>query len=63
MPAPRLLGSHDNGDRVALVLADVEGRHPRTPWDSGEPEAVLRMFDGFQRAQGDALISWLARGC
>jgi hypothetical protein len=27
-PTPRLLGVHDDGDWVALVLTDVEGRHP-----------------------------------
>ena len=37
---PGLLGSHDDGDWVALVLADVEGRHPRVPWEPDELEAV-----------------------
>ena len=32
-PAPALLGVHDDGDWVALVLADVDGRHP----DWGDP--------------------------
>src|SRR5690349_10831175 len=34
-PTPRLLGMHDDGDWVALVLNDVEGRHPdwRDPAD------------------------------
>ncbi|PWU60395.1 aminoglycoside phosphotransferase [Micromonospora globispora] len=40
-PAPRLLGSHDDGDWVALVFTDVEGRHPATPWVAGELDAVL----------------------
>ncbi|MGI3785273.1 MAG: phosphotransferase [Janthinobacterium lividum] len=44
MPAspavPALLGSHDDGDWVALVLSDVEGRHPRLPWEPRELEAV-----------------------
>ncbi len=43
-PATTLLGSYDDGDWVALVLADVEGRHPLTPWRSGEITAVLRML-------------------
>lgn len=30
-PAPTLLGVHDDGDWVALVLSDVDGRHP--DWD------------------------------
>ncbi len=39
-PTPRLLGSHDDGDWVALVLTDVEGRHPHLPWERVELEAV-----------------------
>jgi aminoglycoside phosphotransferase (APT) family kinase protein len=49
-PAPRLLGSHAGGDWVALVLSDVDGRHPRTPWEAGELDAVLRMLDGMAAA-------------
>ena len=41
-PVPDLLGFHDDGDWVALVLSDVDGRHPRTPWDATELHAVLR---------------------
>ncbi|MCW3814170.1 phosphotransferase [Micromonospora sp. DR5-3] len=40
-PAPRLLGSYDDGDWVALVFTDVAGRHPVTPWDAAELRAVL----------------------
>jgi aminoglycoside phosphotransferase (APT) family kinase protein len=40
-PAPRLLGTHDDGEWVALVFEDVEGRHPRTPWLRDELEAVV----------------------
>jgi hypothetical protein len=40
-PATTLLGSFDDGDWVALVLADVEGRHPVTPWEPAEITAVL----------------------
>jgi hypothetical protein len=41
-PATTLLGSFDDGDWVALVLADVEGRHPITPWEPAEVAAVLQ---------------------
>ncbi|MET8833001.1 phosphotransferase [Micromonospora sp. NPDC004540] len=44
-PAPRLLGSHDDGDWIALVFTDVEGRHPVTPWDTGELAAVLSTLE------------------
>jgi phosphotransferase family enzyme len=39
--APRLLGSFDDGEWIALVLEDVEGRHPATPWTGPEVELVL----------------------
>jgi hypothetical protein len=41
VPAPRLLGVHDDGDWVALVLEDVEGCHPVTPWRTEQLAAVL----------------------
>lgn len=41
VPAPRLLGFHDDGTWVALVFADVEGRQPHVPWQHQEIEAVL----------------------
>jgi len=31
-PTPALLGSYDDGDWVALVYEDIDGRHPATPW-------------------------------
>ena len=39
-PTPRMLGSFDDGDWVALVLEDVDGRHPRTPWQRDELDAT-----------------------
>jgi hypothetical protein len=39
-PAPAVLGSFDDGEWVALVLEDVEGRHPRTPWVEAELAAA-----------------------
>ncbi|MFG2406055.1 aminoglycoside phosphotransferase family protein [Streptomyces brevispora] len=41
-PVPRLLGSYDDGTRVALVLEDIEGRQPAVPWDPAELDRVLR---------------------
>ncbi|PRY38093.1 phosphotransferase [Umezawaea tangerina] len=41
VPAPHLLGSHDDGDWVVLVLEDIEGRHPKTPWTQEELTLVL----------------------
>jgi hypothetical protein len=44
-PAPRLLGSYDDADWVALVLEDVDGRHPELPWQADEVKAALRMLE------------------
>jgi len=41
-PAPRLLGSFDDGQWVVLVFEDIEGRHPRTPWEEDELDAAVR---------------------
>ena len=41
VPAPALLGAVDDGEWIALVLEDVEGRHPATPWRPRELDAVL----------------------
>src|SRR3954451_6033857 len=37
----RLLVSVDDGDWVALVFEDVDGRHPHEPWQSDDLELVL----------------------
>ena len=42
LPVPGFLGFYDDGDWVALVLEDVEGRHPMTPWVADELHATLR---------------------
>jgi aminoglycoside phosphotransferase (APT) family kinase protein len=44
-PVPRLLGCHDDGYWVALVLEDVPGRQPATPWLPDELTAVLATLD------------------
>ena len=46
-PVPRLLGCHDDGTWVALVLQDIEGRHPTTPWRTDELRRVLTVLDEF----------------
>ncbi|OCI29251.1 phosphotransferase [Oerskovia enterophila] len=40
-PAPRLLGAHESDEWVALVVEDVEGRHPDLPPERRELIAVL----------------------
>ena len=41
VPTARFLGLYDDGEWVGLVLEDVEGRHPTTPWLTHELEATL----------------------
>ncbi len=40
-PAPKLLHSIDDGEWIALVFEEVDGRLPRTPWDADELDRVL----------------------
>ncbi|HVC39034.1 MAG TPA: aminoglycoside phosphotransferase family protein [Candidatus Dormibacteraeota bacterium] len=47
-PVPRLLGVHDNGEWVAVVLEDIEGTHPHLPWRLGELGRVLAAIERFQ---------------
>lgn len=49
-PVSRLLGAYDDGEWVALVLADVEGRHPATPWRTDELAAVLTSLNRLTQA-------------
>lgn len=46
VPAPRLRGSYDDGQWVALVFEDVAGREPAQPW-------TLADFDRVVTAVGD----------
>jgi aminoglycoside phosphotransferase (APT) family kinase protein len=45
LPIPRLRGTVDRDPWTALVLEDVDGRHPAQPWRSGEIERVLAALD------------------
>ncbi|MDG4756732.1 hypothetical protein O7620_02330 [Micromonospora sp. WMMD710] len=42
---PRLLGCVDDGEWVALVFSDVEGRHPATPWRADELNRVRNALE------------------
>jgi aminoglycoside phosphotransferase (APT) family kinase protein len=53
VPAPRLLGLHDDGTWVALVLQDVEGRSPATPWRADELARVLATLGDLARVPAD----------
>ncbi|MFC8349404.1 phosphotransferase family protein [Streptomyces sp. NPDC057280] len=41
VPAPRLLGTYDDGTWTVLVLEDIEGRQPHVPWRRPELHRVL----------------------
>lgn len=43
--APRFLGCYDDGEWVALVLEDIEGHHPATPWAPKELDRVLTVLE------------------
>lgn len=48
-PVPRLLGSYDDGEWVALVLEDVDGRTPPMPW---RVEDLRRVVTALRRLAG-----------
>lgn len=47
---PQLLDAYDDGHWVALVIEDVEGRHPRLPWVNDELAATLEVIGSLSRA-------------
>lgn len=74
LPIPRLHGTVDDDPWVALVLDDVDGRHPELPWSSGDLGQVLAALDRLAEALtpapadvpavgtalGDAFTGWRA---
>ena len=40
LPAPALLAAYDDGDWVALVLEDIDGRRPDLPWQGSDVAAM-----------------------
>jgi Ser/Thr protein kinase RdoA (MazF antagonist) len=57
---PKLLWSYDDGDWVALVFEDIDGRNPALPWKPDEFQRVhdamvlLSEVDGNTLLHGDA---------
>jgi aminoglycoside phosphotransferase (APT) family kinase protein len=49
VPAPRLLGTHDDGTWVALVFEEVAGRQPHIPWRDAELTRVLHAVERLGR--------------
>ena len=48
-PVPRLLSSYDDGTWVALLFADVDGRHPSLPWRDDELTLVMEALAGLSQ--------------
>ncbi|AGL14920.1 phosphotransferase family protein [Actinoplanes sp. N902-109] len=44
-PVPRLLEWFDDGEWVVLIVEDVAGRHPRTPWVDADIDAAVSALD------------------
>lgn len=59
VPAPAPIGTYDDGDWVALVLSDVEGRHPHIPWSVVEVHLVLDALLKIARTPHPAELSQL----
>jgi aminoglycoside phosphotransferase (APT) family kinase protein len=57
LPIPRLRGTVDRDPWIALVLEDVDGRHPAQPWRPGEIERVLAALDHLAEALTPAPIA------
>jgi hypothetical protein len=53
---PALLASEDDGEWVVLVVEDVEGRHPRLPWERPEVDATLGTLESL--AARTAPLGW-----
>jgi hypothetical protein len=45
VPAPALLSSYDDGDWVALVLEDIDGRRPGLPWAAADVAAMAATLE------------------
>jgi Ser/Thr protein kinase RdoA (MazF antagonist) len=49
-PVPRLIGTFDDGHWIVLVFEDIEGRHPRTPWEEAELDTAVRTLENLASA-------------
>lgn len=51
--APRLLGAHVEDDHIALIMEDIDGRHPGAALDGSDVTAVLDALASFPRVVDD----------
>ncbi|PZG18389.1 hypothetical protein [Nonomuraea aridisoli] len=54
-PVPRLLGTYDDGDWIALAFEEIDGRLPAQPWHDDELQRVLE-------TAGPRIGSWSSTG-
>lgn len=59
LPVPQFLGSYEGQGWVVLVLEDIPGAHPRTPWTHGELTRVLDSLAALSRQPVPAALSFL----
>lgn len=59
LPAPSLIGTFDDGEWIALILSDVEGRHPHVPWRSAELTSVLNALLQLSRTPVPPALDYL----
>ena len=45
LPVPRLRATVEHGSRFALILEDIDGRHPALLWEDGQVGQVLGALD------------------
>lgn len=61
LPVPKYIGSYEDKDWVALVLEDIPGIHPQTPWTSFELDLVLDSLHTLGRHPVPTTLSHLPR--
>lgn len=59
VPAPALIGTFDDGEWVALVLEDIQGHLPHTPWRKDELTIVLDALHALAQAPVPAALRHL----
>jgi aminoglycoside phosphotransferase (APT) family kinase protein len=50
LPVPRLISSYDEHPWVAILIEDVDGRHPHLPWRPDELRTVMKTMDRLSAA-------------
>ena len=55
-PRPELLAAYDDGDWVAMLLEDVDGRHPGLPWTAPDVAATSASLTRVAAVAGDPAL-------